>query len=298
MAPAPSGSSSGGSSTITPTATVGGVDGLLDWLPPGPIPEKPEYEVTLMNVPDSVRTLSNYIKSVGWTLDGAANNSQGNEKAIERWWAEIANEQGVEWLNTQDQFGISGWALYGEIVMNAGYPLQMGDYIVAGVQTHIEDEGTRVARVEGVYEPDGNGGKRIGYYTTTYENMQTEMGFSQEPIPEDDFYSHAIGCEANFGPNPCNGLNGVFGSKFKSATYANDGLWTLWLWLPEESHVEYFDYNLQRDDEVAVWIGTYVSAGDFVTVFDSGYWSYGEILVLEKASLLSVGGWLSLLLLA
>lgn len=143
--------------------------------------------------------------------------------------------------------------------------------------------------------PDGNGGKKIEYYTSTHENMRTEMGFYQDPYTQAEFDESHITCESNFGPNRCNGISGVFGSTFKSATHASDGLWTLWLWLPEESHSSVFDYNLQSGDEVAVWIGTYVGAADFVTSFDTGYWQYGEMIVLENANLLSLGSWLACL---
>jgi hypothetical protein len=56
---------------------------------------------------------------------------------------------------------VSGWALYGEVELNAGYPLMVGDYIVVGIQTDPNKETTRVARVEGILVPDSNGQKKI-----------------------------------------------------------------------------------------------------------------------------------------
>ena len=46
---------------------------------------------------------------------------------------EIAREQGHEWLNEQYQYALSGWALYGEIELESGYPLEVGDYLIAGI---------------------------------------------------------------------------------------------------------------------------------------------------------------------
>lgn len=129
--------------------TAGGTDGTTSWLPAGPKAVKPEYPVAYLSIPQAALTISNYIKSVGWVLDGATSAAQGNELAVERWWAEIAKEQGSEWLNDQYQFAVSGWALYGEIELNAGYPLAVGDYIVAGIQTDPDTDKTRVARVSG-----------------------------------------------------------------------------------------------------------------------------------------------------
>lgn len=80
---------------------IGGVDGYMDWLPPGPIPVKPEHDIDLIKIPEAALTLSHYVKSVGWTLDGSRSAYEGNERRIEQWWAEIADEQGVAWLNTQ-----------------------------------------------------------------------------------------------------------------------------------------------------------------------------------------------------
>jgi hypothetical protein len=116
------------------------------------------------------------------------------------------------------------------------------------------------------------------------------MGLSTDPFPESAFMQHEIFCEQNFGPNPCNGLNGVFGSDFKSATNSEPGLWRLWLWLPENSHASYFDYNLQGGDHVEVWAGTFVNSQGSGTSFDSGYWQYGEVLTLSKSTFLRVGG--------
>lgn len=62
---------------------------------------KPEYPVAYLQIPEAALTISNYIKSVGWVLDGATSAKQGNELAVEAWWAEIAKEQGTEWLNEQ-----------------------------------------------------------------------------------------------------------------------------------------------------------------------------------------------------
>ena len=76
----------------TTNSTHGGIDGTIDWLPPGPVAVKPEYPVIYMNVPEAALTLSNYIKTIGWTLDGASSAKQGNEHAVELWWAEIAKE--------------------------------------------------------------------------------------------------------------------------------------------------------------------------------------------------------------
>ena len=42
-----------------------------DWLPAGPIAVKPEYDLTYLQIPNSMLTLTNYIESVGWVLDGA-----------------------------------------------------------------------------------------------------------------------------------------------------------------------------------------------------------------------------------
>ena len=185
---------------------------------------------------------------------------QGNELAVEAWWAEMAKEQGTEWLNEQYQFAISGYALYGEIELNSGFPLAVNDYIVAGIQTDPNSEKTRCARVSGQLVPDKLGNKSIQYITQTYSGFDIVMGLSTDPFPESTFKQHELFCEDNFGPNPCNGINGVFGSDFKSATNSSPGLWRLWLWLPEQSHASYFEYNLKAGDEVAVWAGTYVNS--------------------------------------
>ena len=120
----------------------------------------------------------------------------------------------------------------------------VGDYIVVGIQTDPEVELTRVARVEGILVPDSNGTKRIQYFTSTYANMDVVVGYDTNPFSDDVWAQKQIFCEPNFGPNPCNGLNGVFGSDFKSASNTSAGLWKVWLWLPEESHQSEFDYNL------------------------------------------------------
>lgn len=69
---------------VVPTTvdSEGGTDSTADWLPPGPIAVKPEYPVNYLTIPEAVTTISNYIKSVGWTLDGASSAKQGNEKAV------------------------------------------------------------------------------------------------------------------------------------------------------------------------------------------------------------------------
>ena len=107
---------------------------------------------------------------------------------------------------------MSGWALYGEIELNAGYPLMVGDYIVVGIQTDPEVELTRVARVEGILVPDSNGTKKIQYFTSTYANVV--LGYDTTPFSDEVFAKKQIFCEPNFGPNPCNGFNGVYGSNF------------------------------------------------------------------------------------
>lgn len=142
--------------------------------------------------------------------------------------------------------------------------------------------------MSGALVPDKSGNKVIKYMTQTYSGFDSVMGLSVEPFPESTYMSHEIFCEHNFGPNPCNGINGVFGSDFKSATNAEPGLWRLWLWLPEASHASYFDYNLQNGDEIAVWAGTYVNSQGSGTMFDTGYWQYGEVLVLSGSAFLVV----------
>lgn len=62
--------------------------------------------------------------------------------------------------------------------------------------------------------------------------MDIVVGYDTNPFSDETFASKEIFCEPNFGPHPCNGFNGVFGSDFKSATNTSDGLWKLWLWLP------------------------------------------------------------------
>ena len=163
----------------------------------------------------------------------------------------------------------------------------VGDYIVVGIQTDPNTESTRVARVEGLLVPDANGQKRIQYFTSTYKNMDVVMGYETTPFSDETYTKNEIFCEPNFGPHPCNGLNGVFGSDFKSATNNSAGLWKLWLWLPEDSHASYFDYNLQQGDELVVWAGTYSDIEDGGTMFNTGYWQYGELITLSRASSLT-----------
>lgn len=115
------------------------------------------------------------------------------------------------------------------------------------------------------------------------------MGYDTTPFSDETFASKEIFCEPNFGPHPCNGFNGVFGSDFKSATNTSAGLWKLWLWLPESSHASYFDYNLQQGDEMVVWAGTYSDIEDGGTMFNTGYWQYGEYITLSGAHYFSAG---------
>jgi len=49
-------------------------------------------------------------------LDGESVIGTGNDKAVDDWLDEVALEQGTSFLNSNMQYAISGWALYGEIV--------------------------------------------------------------------------------------------------------------------------------------------------------------------------------------
>jgi hypothetical protein len=51
--------------------------------------------------------------------------------------------------------------LYGEIKLNAGWPLAIGDYLIAGIQTNLNVEKYRAARVDAVLTADLNGKKDI-----------------------------------------------------------------------------------------------------------------------------------------
>jgi hypothetical protein len=59
--------------------------------------------------------------------------------------------------------------------------------------------------------------------------------------------------------------------------------------LPEESHRSEFDYNVQQGDQMLVWAGTYTDIEDSGTMFNTGYWQYGEYITLSGAHYLIAG---------
>jgi hypothetical protein len=104
--------------------------------------------------------------------------------AVQKWWSEVAKEQGATWLNEQYQFGVSGYALYGEITINAGYPLSLQDYLLAGIQTNPNDSGCRVAKIDGLTWPGADGKPTVAYFTSTYYNMPVVMGLDTSPYED------------------------------------------------------------------------------------------------------------------
>lgn len=150
---------------------VGGIDGSTEWVPPGPTPTKPEHLMNFMYLPHHKHE-SSYILQVGWVLDGEDVPGRGNDKAVQKWMDEIADEKGIDWLNKHHEWAISGWALYGEIRIRRGSPLEIGDYLLAGFQTDPNANYSRVAKVEGVFFPDPTNadGKKLQYLTSTYKH--------------------------------------------------------------------------------------------------------------------------------
>ena len=76
---------------------------------------KPEHTLTYLTLPVHNQS-SKFIESVGWVLDGESVIGTGNDKAVDDWLDEVALEQGTSFLNSNMQYAVSGWALYGEIV--------------------------------------------------------------------------------------------------------------------------------------------------------------------------------------
>jgi len=66
-------------------------------------------------------------------------------------------------------------------------------------------------------------------------------------------------------------MEGMYGADFVNAGDDKDGLWRLWLWLPEQRFEDNFDYNLQNHDKVIAWVGEFNSTAAADSEL-TGYW--------------------------
>jgi hypothetical protein len=146
--------------------------------------------------------------------------------------------------------------------------------LLAGVQTDPNANYSRVAKVEGVFFPDPTNadGKKLQYLTSTYKHQHLVLHYgTQSHATEEDYAKNQVFCSGEFGPNKCHGMEGMFGADFTNADDKKDGLWRLWLWLPEQRFEDKFDYNLQNHDKVIAWVGEFNSTA-VAEPESTGYW--------------------------